>query len=214
MSRTRTVRLVNVATSDRLQLELMLPLLDGASGHVWEPTLTPGADLALVDLDRADGDRALIDARENDRHVAVLTATPQAAGDLWCLQRPLRAADLTARLQQIAGVPATAAPDAWRDQPADAMGYCLVRWPDTDTMRADPDLLRICGALVRRPRSVDSVSRGLGLDRQATADHLARLEELGSVERARLPPGETGASGAAVPASGLVQRLRNRLGWN
>ncbi len=217
MPMKRTVRLTNLAASEWMQLELMLPLLDRGTGRSWQPTEEAGADVALVDLDRPDGPEALADARRHDGCVVGLTAACDA-GDVHCLQRPLRAAALAQLLRTIDGSGATAAPhEPTGDEspipgPAiDTMGYRLVRWPSTDTMRAEPDFLRVCGALVRRPRSLDAVSRHLGLDVDTTADRLARLEGLGSVERTAIPAPEAGTPGEET-AQGLMARLRNRLG--
>ena len=202
----RTLQAVNLPQRERTELSLVLPLLGTQDGTAWELTERAGADAAMVDADAPDGREAMATAREIADVVITLSATAAPAESATLhVRRPLRTETLTAALAQAMQSAPTGAADG-HDPPA----WRLKRWPDTETLRREWRLTRVCGALARGPETVADVATRTGLEQEALEELLAMLEGAGCVERSESVPRR--ASGPPdSPPRGLFERLRARF---
>lgn len=214
-----------VPERERTLFKSFVRLIDHRTRHAWALTHDGHVDLRVVSAATpAAGDAA-----------AVLILGEHGAADgglahrgvLWRqLRLPIHAGELEEVLDALGGAVLRhrqAHGDAARAMDADAH-VRLLRWPAPSLMTSR-DHVRLAALLTGRPASAREISARTGLPSDVCVAFLLTLEQAGLLDHSsdpqpQSPAGQTAqaerpaarARAAAAPTSGLLARIRQRLG--
>jgi len=187
----------------------MVPLVGRRTGFEWDVSHTPDPDVALVDIDAQAAEHALSEACAFARAVITVSAK-EGESERPHITRPVRSWNLldalNSALRQLGELPPIT---------NGMCAYRLVRWPSTATLRHDPRLIRVCGALNSHPQSLQSITQHIAIDPEELETLLSLLEAAACVSKTELARTPTGGrnGGVAVPKRPkLFDKLRTRLG--
>lgn len=201
----RTLKAINLPERERMELDILLPLLERGGGAAWELTEDRYADAAIVDADAAGASEALAEAR-GAADVVVTISEVDSGSSEWHVTRPLRTQALT---RVLAGVERRPESTPGADQ--GAVAWELKRWPGTETLRHEWRLTRVCGALARGPQTPSAIAGRTGIDETELKRLLALLSDAGcaapSESAVKEPENES-----HTPSGGLFGRIRARFG--
>ena len=200
----RTLRAVNLSMRDRMEIGLLLSLLGEHDGTEWQLVDGTRADAAIIDADADSADDAMAEAR--DAAEVVITVSEAGGGaDGLRLARPVRSDALLRVLTSVMERSSDGASDS------SEVAYRLLRWPDTQLLRREWRLAKVCGALGRGVQTTTDLCARTGIDTAELQQLIDRLTETGCVDTTTAS-GRRSSGATPPPSSGLFGRIRARLG--
>ncbi len=89
--------------------------------------------------------------------------------------------------------------------------YRLLRWPDTQLLRREWRLAKVCGALGRGAQTMTDLCARTGIDEAALPELIDTLTQAGCLDTTTAA-GRRSSGATPAPSSGLFGRIRARLG--
>lgn len=209
----RTIILYQLSQADVTVFNSLLPILSSKSGQHWKTANRGEGDITIVDADTAVGETQARKLEAQGKSVIRMKVRNDANGkDQYCLQKPLRSADILACINLI-GETFTARSVKSSEAKQPKARYQLRRWPNKEIIRACPGSSRLLAILMRQSLTIAEAAKLANMSAVDVSHFIRKCQQHRFIEMtsAAKPPANSPVDRQPTKHAKLFFKLRNKL---